>query len=95
MEYQLYLNFYRNLSQLYDLPLVHQYIYLRTDPEKCLERIHKRGRREEQSIDLDYLKSIHDVHEDWLTRKNCFVVEGTAEFEKDETKINMIMDKIR
>ena len=41
-------------------------LYLRTSPEKCLERIKKRGRVEERPITLKYLKQLHDAHELWL-----------------------------
>lgn len=44
-------------------------IYLRTDPEKCLDRIHERGRYEESTVSLKYLNEIHDYHEEWLC--NC------------------------
>lgn len=40
------------------------YIYLRSDPEKCLERIIKRGRENELNIDINHIKSIHNLHED-------------------------------
>jgi deoxyadenosine/deoxycytidine kinase len=40
------------------------YIYLKSDPEKCLERINIRGRENEKNITLEYLKSIHKYHED-------------------------------
>jgi deoxyadenosine/deoxycytidine kinase len=40
------------------------YIYLRSAPSKCLERIKKRGRENEiSSITLDYLTDIHLLHE--------------------------------
>ena len=39
------------------------HIYLRSSPNKCLERILTRGRENELKIDLDYLKSIHELHE--------------------------------
>ena len=41
--------------------------YLRTKPETCLKRLHSRGRHEEiDRITLDYLRSLHDLHEHWL-----------------------------
>jgi len=41
-------------------------IYLRTDPDKCLNRIHERARHEESTVSLKYLNEIHDYHEKWL-----------------------------
>jgi deoxyadenosine/deoxycytidine kinase len=41
-------------------------IYIRCTPEKCLERINKRSRDEENTISLDYIKKLHTYHEDWL-----------------------------
>jgi len=39
------------------------YIYIRSSPEKCLERINSRGRENESELDLDYLNEIHLLHE--------------------------------
>merc|ERR1711899_707515 len=41
-------------------------IYLKTTPEKALERINIRARSEENQIPLDYLKQLRDLHESWL-----------------------------
>jgi len=41
-------------------------IYLRSTPEKCLERIKKRGRVEEATIPLEYLKQLNQYHDEWL-----------------------------
>jgi deoxyadenosine/deoxycytidine kinase len=41
-------------------------IYVRCSPEKCLERIEKRGRSEENNITLEYLTKLHNSHEEWL-----------------------------
>lgn len=43
-------------------------IYLRVEPETCLERIRKRGRAGEESVTLEYLKQLHDKHDDWMLR---------------------------
>jgi len=39
------------------------YIYLRSDPKKCHQRIAKRARNSEDMITVDYLQTIHDLHE--------------------------------
>ena len=58
---------YDNINKLHkttdDLWKPNGYIYLRSDPEKCLQRIIKRGRFAEKNIQLEYIQSIHDLHE--------------------------------
>lgn len=39
------------------------YIYLRSDPDKCAERIKTRGRKCENGISIDYLQQLHELHE--------------------------------
>ena len=39
------------------------YIYLRSDPDKCLQRINKRGRLAEKNIKLEYIQQLHELHE--------------------------------
>ena len=41
-------------------------IYLRTDPEVCLQRLKHRGRWEEKGIKIEYLNQLHQAHEEWL-----------------------------
>lgn len=41
-------------------------VYLRTDPAVCYERLKRRGRKAEAGIPLDYLKRIHDKHEEMV-----------------------------
>jgi thymidylate kinase len=39
-------------------------IYLRSNPENCFNRIKKRGRESEKNIKLEYIKRIHELHEE-------------------------------
>ena len=39
------------------------YVYLKSSPDKCLERIRSRGRPEEQTIHLEHLEELHTRHE--------------------------------
>ncbi len=40
------------------------FIYIRSCPEKCLERILKRNRDNEKEISIEYLNKIHNLHEE-------------------------------
>lgn len=54
-------------------------IYLRSSAEVCAERIQKRGRAGEEQITLDYLKTCHDYHENWLGNMpahQCLVLDA-------------------
>jgi len=42
-------------------------IYLKTSPEKCFDRMHIRGRNEESTVPLEYLKELHQNHEEWFS----------------------------
>ena len=39
------------------------YIYLRSNPTNCLSRISKRNRQSENQIELEYINSLHELHE--------------------------------
>jgi deoxyadenosine/deoxycytidine kinase len=49
-------------------------IYIKTNPDKCLERINKRNRIEENSIKLDYLVKCDKYHNDWLNNNNNIIM---------------------
>lgn len=69
------------------------FIYLRTDPFIAYERIAKRKRASEGQITLQYLKRLHNYHEDFLIhRKNIIsslrdipvlILDAQSEFEHD------------
>ena len=58
---------YENIIRLHkttdDLWKPNGYIYLRSDPEKCLQRINKRGRCAEKNVKLEYIQKLHEFHE--------------------------------
>lgn len=66
VEYEILDKWYNWMTKEHDcnLDLI---FYLRTTPEICHHRLNLRGRPEEtSSITLDYLQSLHDLHESWL-----------------------------
>ncbi|CAH0392434.1 unnamed protein product [Bemisia tabaci] len=72
-EYTVLTSFYESMLKNFDVngDLI---IYLRSDPEVVYNRMRERGRTEENQVSLEYLKQIHQLHEDWLVRKT--VVEN-------------------
>ena len=63
-EYTIYNMWFDEFVQ--DLPVA-GLVYIRADPETCMERIAKRG-REGETIPLEYIQTCHDYHESWI---NC------------------------
>ena len=61
--YQIYLNWFDEFAK--DFPINYS-IYVKTDPDKCYERVHKRARDGEEVIPLSYLYECHDYHEEFL-----------------------------
>lgn len=59
-EYHMLQEMYVKSSQLW---IPHGYIYLRSNPNKCLERIAKRARNSEDVIDYKYIHKLHVLHE--------------------------------
>jgi deoxyadenosine/deoxycytidine kinase len=68
LEWQIYKEWFSWLVENYT-PLPSGFIYLRTNPKTCYQRVLKRHRHEESSISLYYLQALHDRHEDWLVHQ--------------------------
>ena len=41
-------------------------VYLRTEPEVVHERVKARSRKEEDCVSVDYLRELHNLHENWI-----------------------------
>ncbi|XP_077457298.1 deoxyguanosine kinase, mitochondrial isoform X2 [Stigmatopora argus] len=72
-------------------------IYLKAPPEKCMERLERRGRPEEATVKLDYLQKLHqqhqkwlvdkttEIHFDWLTKIPVLELDASVEFQSNPT----------
>jgi deoxyadenosine/deoxycytidine kinase len=63
INYQIYLSWFDTFSE--EFP-VHKIVYVKTCPEKCYSRVHKRSRDGEENIPLDYLINCSKYHNDML-----------------------------
>lgn len=96
LEWKLYQEWFEWLIVNY-APKPTGFIYLKTDPEVCYNRLSKRARGEEVGISLDYLKSLHKKHESWLLDKHevasylqdvpVLVLDCNKEFEGDKEQM--------
>lgn len=60
-------------------------LYLRTPAEACLERIRARGRAEEDSISLEYLQQLEQVHDEWLLgHPQTILLDGERHWSAEE-----------
>ena len=70
-------------------------IYLQVTPETCYNRVQKRN-RDGETISLEYLKSCHQYHENWLTtEKNVLRLNGEDNFENDVLTLGALYIKIK
>ena len=66
-----------------DISKVDMILYIKTSPIKCLERINKRNRSEESTINLSYLEKCHSYHENWLKdNSNIITLDGHNSIDK-------------
>jgi deoxyadenosine/deoxycytidine kinase len=60
-------------------------MYLRTPAEVCLERIEARGRAEESTIPVEYLRDLEILHDEWLIdNPKAIVLDGCKQWSARE-----------
>ncbi len=80
-----------------EISKVHMIIYIKTSPEKCLERINKRNRVEENNINITYLEKCDKYHNNWLNNddnNNITIIDGHDSIDIIRNKVLTILDNI-
>ncbi len=89
MEYKVYQAFHSFLVDEFKMLRLNGIIYLRTNPETCIERLKKRNRSEEKTVDKDYLETLHKKHEEWLLKEDSIpvlILDCNEEFASDPVR---------
>lgn len=94
--YQIYLNWFEEFAK--DFPINYS-VYVKTDPEKCYERIHKRARDGEEVIPLSYLDNCHTYHEEFLDenkglKTDKLILDGNVDIYENEKIVEEWLAKI-
>lgn len=90
INYQIYNQWFNYFLQ--DLPII-KYIYIRTNPLICAERIIKRNRKGEK-IDIQYLFDCHQYHENWFEKEEKILIKTDNDFVNDVDVLYKIRDEI-
>ena len=70
------------------------HLYLKCPFEECYRRLKERNRQEEQNVSQEYLKEIHDRHEEWLGNRKCVIVDASKNFRDDFKCLQKIVSEI-
>lgn len=95
--FQIYSKIYNEFSGRF---VVDGIIYMDASPEKCFQRIAKRGRDGEGGIEMEYLKKCKKYHDEWLlyngkTNVLHLHVDDNATYAKNDVGIKWIDSCIR
>ncbi|XP_043485175.1 deoxynucleoside kinase [Leptopilina heterotoma] len=76
-------------------------VYLRTSPEIVYKRMRERARKEEDCVSLEYLKQLHQIHDEWLLERKIFslpapviVLNGDKNLEDMMSEFNICKESI-
>ena len=94
--YKIYLNWFEEFAK--DFPINYS-VYVKTDPEKCYERIHKRSRDGEEVMPLAYLQDCHNYHEAFLNEttginSKKIVLDGNIDIYENDKMVDKWIEKI-
>lgn len=94
VDYQIYLRWFDEFKQ--DLP-ISKFIYVKTDPDICYDRINIRAREGEEVIPLQYLEKCHHYHEIFLSTgkdDRTMVINGNEDIRKYPMYLDWMVNEI-
>jgi len=98
LEWSLYNKWYSWLVKLYNKSgnqlIPDGIIYLKASPEISIERINKRGRNEENTINKEYIQKISNLHDKWLLNEDLNIPLLIIDCDKDFEHDNEFFDEI-
>ena len=77
VDYQIYLRWF---DSFIDELTIDGIIYIKTSPNKCDERIHKRSRKGENNIPKEYLERLNKYRDNWLLPINPLIINGDIDW---------------
>lgn len=92
IEWATYNLWYNKLIKQMD-EIDYAFIYLKTNPQICKERIENRGRKGEESISLEYLEKLSKKHDEWLNnmpQDKVLVLDASLDIEHIDEHIKKI-----
>ena len=78
-------------------------VYVKTDPQICYERIHKRNRTGEETIPLSYLNECNEYHDNFVNKftnnknndnNNNLLIDGNIDITLCPDELNNWLKKI-
>jgi deoxyadenosine/deoxycytidine kinase len=101
VEFKVYDLWYQSLLKKYNIYNDAKCIYLKTSPDNCFNRMLKRDRKSEaEGIPMDYLKALHNAHEDnllpWIKKNKIplMVLDGNKNYISDNDEKNKVLNQI-
>lgn len=83
VDYLIYMKWFDTFIKEYPIS---RYVYVKTEPTICHNRVNKRSRDGEDSISVEYLTSCHEYHEKMMIQQSetnsVFEIDGNYEFDK-------------
>ena len=94
IEHKLYTEWFKWMEKFFDIPQKY-FIYLKCNPEIAFKRIKERARPEEDGVTLEYLKTLHELHEKWLGDKDdSLILDANIDFKNDETNFGKLSAQV-